>query len=85
MWAVQKKANPKLPTKVWVTAPAKWAGGSGVRPMTTSFDFFDTDNKGCGRVTFSSYHTYGNATKLLPQERILEYLILEIGTCIDIK
>lgn len=84
-WAVQKSANSKLATKVWVTAPAIWAGGKGVRPMTTSFDFFDTDNKGCGRVTYSSYHTWGSATALLPQERILEYLILEIGTCVDIK
>jgi hypothetical protein len=84
-WAVQKAVNKELGTKVWVTAPVTWAGGSGVRPMTTTFDFLDVDKKGCGRVTFSSYHTWGEAQDLLPQERVLEYLILEIGTCIDIE
>lgn len=84
-WAVQKAVDSKLPTTVWVTGPVKWIGGTGQRPLTTSFDFLDSDAKGCGRVMFSSYHTYGSAATLLPQERILEYLILEIGTCIDIK
>jgi hypothetical protein len=84
-WAVQKTANQAAGAKVWVEGPVKWIGGAGTRPLTTSFDFLDSDNKGCGRVIFSSYHTWGDATELLPQERILEYLILEIGTCINIK
>ena len=80
-WAVQKRVNPQRPTKVWVTGPALWIGGKGDRPLTASYYYRGTDNKGCGRVVFSSYHTWGSAAKLLPQERILEYLILEIGTC----
>ncbi len=80
-WAVQKEVNLKTTTKVWVTGPAMWIGGKGDRPLTASYYFQDTDKKGCGRVIFSSYHTYGNSKDLLPQERILEYLMLEIGTC----
>ena len=80
-WAVQKEVNLKTTTKVWVTGPAMWIGGKGDRPLTASYYFQDTDKKGCGRVIFSSYHTYGSGKDLLPQERILEYLMLEIGTC----
>ena len=80
-WAVQKAINPSLAAKVWVTGPAMWIGGKGDRPLTSSYFFQDSDKKGCGRVIFSSYHTWGSATALLPQERILEYLLLEIGTC----
>lgn len=84
-WAVQKTVDVALTGKVWVSGPVKWWGGSGVRPLTTSFEFLDKDKKGCGRVIFSSYHTWGDATELLPQERILEYLLLEIGTCIELE
>lgn len=80
-WAVQKTVSTAVSTKVWVTGPAKWWGGSGVRPLTASHYYQGTDKKGCGRVIFSSYHTYGNKQELLPQERILEYLLLEIGEC----
>jgi hypothetical protein len=84
-WAVQKEPNPDLATKVWVSSPVTWAGGSGTRALTTSFEYFGADRKGCGRVVFSSYHTFGDAAELLPQERILEYLMLEIGTCIELE
>ena len=80
-WAVQKEVNLKTTAKVWVSGPAIWVGGKGDRPLTASYYFQDTDKKGCGRVIFSSYHTYGSGKELLPQERILEYLMLEIGTC----
>ena len=80
-WAVQSEVNLKVMAKTWVTGPALWVGGKGDRPLTASYYFQDTDKKGCGRVIFSSYHTYGSGTNLLPQERILEYLMLEIGTC----
>ena len=71
--------------KVWVSAPVVWAGGKGVRPLTASCDYRGSDGSGCGRVMFSSYHTYGDAPDLLPQERVLEYLILEIGACMNLK
>lgn len=84
-WAVQKKVADTLGAKVWVTGKALAPGVNEVRPLTTSFEFLDSDLKGCGRVVFSSYHTHGSAADLLPQERILEYLLLEIGTCIELK
>ncbi len=37
---------------------------------------------GCGRVLYSTYHTAdGNHVGLVPQERVLLYLIMEIGVC----
>lgn len=62
--------------RVWVT------GGRPGRltpkqPMTVSFE-----PVGCGRVLFSTYHTTDDVhVGLVPQERILLYLIMEIGTC----
>jgi len=84
-WALQKKVDDSLGVKVWTTGRVKAPTVDEVRPLTTSFDFLDQDKKGCGRVIFSSYHTWGSGTALLPQERILEYLLLEIGTCVDIE
>jgi hypothetical protein len=80
-WAIMKSVNEKAGGRVWVTAPMVGPGGNVVRPLTATYDFRDTDGKGCGRVLFTSYHTHGDAPQLLPQERILEYLILEIGAC----
>jgi hypothetical protein len=84
-WAVIKSVNEKEGARVWATGGVTWAGGSGARPLTASYEFRDSDRAGCGRVMFSSYHTHGSAPELLPQERILEYLILEIGACIKIE
>jgi hypothetical protein len=84
-WAVISQANPSLATKVWVEGPVKWVGGSGEQPLAISYDFKDDDQQGCGRITFSSYHTWGEATALLPQERVLEYLALELGSCRALK
>jgi hypothetical protein len=37
---------------------------------------------GCGRVMYSTFHTSADAhVGLLPQERVLLYLLLEIGVC----
>lgn len=83
-WAVQKSVT-KQGGKVWVEAPVTFIGGRGVRPLTSSYDYRGSDTKGCGRVIFSSYHTHGKQQTLLPQERILEYLMLEIGACVKVK
>lgn len=57
------------------------ACGSGDYPYTVTFPF------GCGRVLYTSYHTVGamgeTHADLMPQERILLYLIMEIGVCTD--
>ncbi len=66
-----------------VDTPTVWVqGGSNSRPtpkrpMTVSFE-----PAGCGRVLYSTYHTTEGAHQgLVPQERVLLYLIMEIGTC----
>ncbi|MBN1770606.1 MAG: carboxypeptidase regulatory-like domain-containing protein [Deltaproteobacteria bacterium] len=57
------------------------ACGGGDYPYTVTFPF------GCGRVLYTSYHTVGQMggphPELMPQERILLYLIMEIGVCTD--
>jgi hypothetical protein len=74
------------PTKTWVEGPANQYG---VRPMTVTFDY-----NMCGRVHYSTYNTEPNAVVpdnirfpnckpgFSPQERLLEYLVFEIATCI---
>lgn len=48
-------------------------------PLTVTFE-----PAGCGRVLYSTYHTTDNAhAGLVPQERILLYLIMEIGVCVE--
>ncbi len=63
--------------------PKVWVKGSGriddvvKLPLAVTFE-----PTGCGRVMYSTYHTTGGAHPgLLPQERVLLYLIFELGTC----
>jgi len=69
------KTHDVLP-QAWIYAnlPKK-----GIRPATVSYPY------GCGRVLFSTYHTEGDKsapTALLPQERALLYVILEVAVCL---
>lgn len=51
--------------------------GGGKKPLTVTYE-----PTGCGRVLYSTYHTTeGTHTGLVPQERALLYLIMEIGVC----
>lgn len=80
-WTVQKSV-PATTSNV-VHGPVDWEypKGSGRKtndyPLTTQFIVAT-----CGRVIFSSYHTTGNSASLEPQERILEYLMLDIASCV---
>jgi hypothetical protein len=57
-----------------------WVSGDylGARsPHTVTFE------PSCGRVMFSTYHTANRVHRgLVPQERVLLYLLLEIGACV---
>ena len=58
---------------VWTRGPVSWSSGSGTKPLTMTFP------SGAGKVLYSSYHTAGASHPyMLPQERILQYLIFEI-------
>jgi hypothetical protein len=71
--------------------PYTWAEGpitrsndcmSGSAPLTMTFPY------GCGKVLFTTYHTVGEMggegrPTLITQEKILFYLILEIGLCTE--
>jgi hypothetical protein len=49
------------------------------RPLTVTHE-----PVGCGRVLFSTYHTTDDThVGLVPQERVLLYLIMEIGVCTE--
>jgi len=79
-WAVMKAVDTDDTGKVWVQGEVDYYYGSGeLRPLTATFEY------GCGRVLYTSYHTVPEETspELTPQERILEYLILEIGVCLE--
>ncbi len=62
--------------KAWVKGD--WTPGEGpIHPLTVTFE-----PQGCGRVLYSSYHTADTAhVGLVPQEKVLLYLIMEIGVC----
>jgi len=65
--------------RVWVSGSGSTSAGTSKRPLTVTFN-----PPGCGRVLFSTYHTApGSHVGLLPQERVLLYLLLEIGVCND--
>ncbi len=53
--------------------------GGPKKPLTVTYE-----PAGCGRVLYSTYHTtHSTHVGLAPQERILVYLIMEIGVCKD--
>lgn len=60
------------------------------RPLTVTFDY--PLSPSCGRVLYSSHHTRGHVppgvaypaycpVDIIPQERVLEYLLFEVSTC----
>jgi len=57
--------------------PSTCIGNTGCAPLTVTFE-----PVGCGRVLYSTYHTTNDThLGLVPQERVLAYLIMEIGVC----
>ena len=91
-WAMQYAVAAMDDAFVWISGQVSGLGLAGELPLTTSFDI-----DSCGRVLYSSYHTLGRPIQppnfpdyctcgpLLPQERLLEYLILESADCIIVK
>ncbi len=70
-----QKPHDVLP-KAWILAQTP---SNGIKPATVSYPY------GCGRILFSTYHTEGKKStgaKLLPQERALLYIILEVAVCL---
>jgi hypothetical protein len=64
--------------KAWVIGSKPGLAG-GKRPMAVTFE-----PTGCGRVLYSVYQTAdGSHAGLHPQERVLLFLITEIGVCSD--
>jgi hypothetical protein len=92
-WVMQLSVPMAETSKVWITGDGG-APLAGPHPLTTTFDYQE-----CGRVLYSSYHTSGRGDVfdpdalrfpnycaddgLLPQERILTYLISHVADCID--
>lgn len=78
------------PATTWLSADL----ASAVRPVTVSFDY-PPGEAACGRVLYSTYHTrehedhsapfprYCPAGSMTGQEHVLEYLIFELGSCIQ--
>lgn len=74
-WAVMVGPHKGMENKVkvWVKGDAGVSVENEVRPLTISFQH------GKGKVLYTSYHTDNNneSVKLLPQERVLQFLIFE--------
>lgn len=81
-WSVQKSLSTGTTQIAHGTIDYQypWMTGtktSAAAPLTSQFIV----NK-CGRVIYSSYHTDTGSTSLSPQERILEYLMLDSAACL---
>lgn len=74
-WAMIDGVDDGL-ARVWVSGESPERG----RPLTVTFE------AGCGRALFTSYHTVEEeeirGSEWTAQEKILAYLVLEIGVCI---
>ncbi len=64
-------------------------GPAATYPQSVRFDVKDAGGNACGRAIYTSYHTLDSTTtatdpmvQLSPQERVLEYLMFEAGSCI---
>jgi hypothetical protein len=80
----------KHPSTVWLSADLSGQR----RPVSMTFDYPPGPNA-CGRVLYSSYHTrehddhmvqfprYCPTTDMLPQEQVLEFLLFELGACVQ--
>ena len=87
-WAAQKDVGKDVKTEVvaqaaYYTTAATTNGSpssTATMPMTVEWDY-----QMCGRVLFTSYHTLAatqSGAKLSAQEKILEYLMLDISSCV---
>jgi hypothetical protein len=87
-WSAQKDVSMDVRTMVTATASYYTTSSttvgspstSATMPMTVEWDY-----NMCGRVLFSSYHTLSSTmqgAQLSPQEKILEYLMLDVGSCV---
>jgi hypothetical protein len=90
-WALANHVSANMttyPTRTWVQGTAN----SVLRPFTATFDY-----NMCGKVLWSSYHTqepgggsnanfpsYCKSTPstMIPQEKVLEFLIFQISDCV---
>ncbi len=94
-WAIANHMSTdsaKYPAKVWVEGTAPKSTASTLkRPFTATVDY-----NMCGKILWSSYHTQepggsgksfpgycaSTATTMIPQEKVLEFLIFQISDCV---
>lgn len=78
-------------TRTWVRGEVEWWSTSGTgsmpvgeRALTVTSDARGT-GAGCGRAVFTSYEVDPRtmSTTLTPQERVLEWLLFELGGCVQ--
>ena len=67
----------RLAASLGVKAASLYWHYAGKQAQTATFE-----PTGCGRVLYTTYHSVPSEhVGLLPQERILAYLLMEIGVC----
>jgi hypothetical protein len=80
----------RFPTQIWLRGRTNGAD----RPLSVTFDY--PQPAACGRILYSSHHTRGHEVAgvtfpaycpvdgVIPQERVLEYLLFEFAACIPV-
>jgi hypothetical protein len=87
-WSAQKDVASDVRTEVTATASYYTTSATALGSPSTSATMpmtVEWDVQMCGRVLFSSYHTLSSTqqgSQLSAQEKILEYLVLDVGSCI---
>lgn len=83
-WSVQKSLATTTTRITHGSVQFQYPSGSATTtsdlPLTAKFLV-----NSCGKVVYSSYHTLSSvsASGLTPQERILEYLLLDVASCVN--
>ena len=83
-WSVQKSLAATTTRITHGSVQFQYPSGAATTtsdlPLTAKFVV-----NSCGKVVYSSYHTLSSvsASGLTPQERILEYLLLDVASCVN--
>ncbi|MCS6915903.1 MAG: hypothetical protein RMK29_03220 [Myxococcales bacterium] len=91
-WVLMEGTAPDMaryPTLTWLRGYTNGAD----RPLSVTFDY--PQPRACGRILYSSHHTRGHLVPgvlfprycpqdIIPQERVLEYLLFEVAACVPV-
>jgi hypothetical protein len=79
-WAVIKGSHAGATVKTWANGPVSYFSDKSLSYTTENLPLTMSFTSGRGRVTFTSYHNESGliGDDLLPQQRILQYMVFEL-------